>query len=484
MADIDEQILRWNPWWGNPAAVDDDPHLRALAEAPVRWDPALLDCLPTGFGDTHTLRGPRQAGKTTLAKRLIQRLVHRGEPRVLYFSLDLERRHDAVYDVLQRARVLHPDPEGSWYIFLDEVTSVPQWQRGVKLAWDQGLTRSDFLLLTGSSAHDLRTGAEQLPGRRGNGVDFLHLPMSFRDFCTQVEGIELPPPASSPEALLSPEGRRLAREMNLVRPELDRALAGYLSVGGFPAAVRDYMRGGSSGCEGPTIRILWSAIAGDVATRGRDQVAAAKLLEEVAVSLGSALKWEDAARAMGMAGGGTARAYVELLAESFALLAVHFWDLAGGSLQPARQRKVYFMDPLLPEIAPLLMPGARRPPADALVENAVAVALFRASARVLAQAGAVPGSIGYWRSKAGREIDFVVPVRDLDRGRGGRLPIEVKGDGRSAIGRARSSIVQAFGEGIIASRTRFDPTGPVPVLPASVLLAALGELPERPMSVA
>jgi uncharacterized protein len=484
MADIDEQILRWNPWWRKPEAVDDDPHLRALSEAPVRWDPPLLERLPIAFGDTHTLRGPRQAGKTTLAKRLIQRLVHAGEPRVLYFSLDLERSPDAVYDVLDRARTLHPDPDGGWYIFLDEVTSVPQWQRGVKVAWDQGLTRNDFLLLTGSSAHDLKTGAEQLPGRRGGGADFLHLPMSFRDFCTQVEGVALPAPVAALEALLDPDGRRIARELNLARPELDRAFAAYLGVGGFPAAIQDYRREGDRAADARTIRMLWSAIAGDVAKRGRDQVATAKLLEEVAVSLGSALKWEDAARAMGMAGGGTAKEYVEVLAESFALLAVHFWDLGGRSLQPGRQRKVYFMDPLLSEIAPMLMPGARRPSTDALVENAVAVALFRSSARALTQAGAVPGAIGYWRSKAGREIDFVVPVEQEDRGRGGRLPVEVKGDNTAAMGRARSSIVQAFGEGIITSRTLFDPTGPVPVFPAPVLLAALGDLAERSISVA
>jgi hypothetical protein len=123
------------------------------------------------------------------------------------------------------------------------------------------------------------------------------------------------------------------------------------------------------------------------------------------------------------------------------------------------------------------MPGARRPPEAGVVENAVAIGLFRSAAHALIQADPVPGAIGYWRSRNKRELDFVAPARSL--GRGGRIPIEVKGDNQPAIGRARLAISKAFGEGIAASRTLFDPEGDVPVLPVPVLLAGLTEAPSR-----
>jgi uncharacterized protein len=477
MATLDEQIMAWNPWWSDPAAIERDPHIRALEAAPVQWKPALLEGLPVTLGDAHTLRGPRQAGKTTLTKLLIRRLLERGESRVFYFSFDLHQQPDILYDAVRRAKILHPDPEGPWYLFLDEVTSVPQWQRGVKVAWDQGLTREDFLLLTGSSAHDLKSGAEQLPGRRGNGSDFLHLPMSFRDFCMQVEGISLPVETSDIEGFLGRDGRKLARRLNLLSPQLERAFRMYLRVGGFPAAIHDYRASPDGRPRPQTVRMLWNAIAGDIARSGRDQTATAKLIEEVAVALGSPLKWDGAAKAMGMASNHTAREYVEFLSEAFSLLTVFFWDLSGGALQPSKQRKVYYIDPLLGEIAPLLMPGARRPPEDGVVENAVAVGLFRSAALVLIQADPVPGAVGYWRSANKRELDFVVPA--TSHGRGGRVPIEVKGDSESGVGRARLAIAKAFGEGIVASRTVFDPEGDVPVLPIPVLLAGLAEAPRR-----
>ena len=477
MATLDEQIISWNPWWADPLAVATDPDIKAFEAAPVRWDPPLLTALPITHGDAHTLRGPRQAGKTTLAKRIIRRLVQDGETRVLYFSFDLHGDSVALYEVIRRAKALHPNPDGPWHLFLDEVTSVPQWQKGIKIAWDQGLTRGDFLLLTGSSAHDLKTGAEQLPGRRGNGSDYLHLPMSFRDFCIQVEGIRLPEEITSLEGYLDSQGRTLARRLYLLFGDLDRAFRTYLQVGGFPAAVRDYRASGTPQATPQTLRMLWSAIAGDIAKSGRDQTAAAKLLEEVAVSLGSPLKWTSAAKAMGMASNHTAREYVEFLSASFALLTVFFWDLSGGALQPSKQRKVYYIDSLLGEVAPSLMPGSRRPPHAGLIENAVAVGLFRSATHVLIQANAVPGAVGYWRSSNNRELDFVVPAEEF--GRGGRVPVEVKGDSDSRIGHARLAIRKAFGQGIVASQSVFEPSEEVPVLPVPVLLAGLGEVPKR-----
>ena len=191
---------------------------------------------------------------------------------------------------IARAKRIHPNPDGSWYLFLDEVTSVPDWQKGIKVAWDQGLTRNDFLLATGSSAHDIITGAEQLPGRRGEGADFIHLPMSFRDFCQQVDGIRLPAGLESIDAVLQPVAQRTIRETYLLHAKVERAFTRYLGVGGYPVAVSDYIRSNGQTVTPRSVQVLWNAIAGDVARAGRDQTATAKLLEEISVSLGRLIR--------------------------------------------------------------------------------------------------------------------------------------------------------------------------------------------------
>ncbi|HXC25892.1 MAG TPA: ATP-binding protein [Gemmatimonadaceae bacterium] len=481
----EEQIRAQNPWW--VTSTWSDPDLRALDRAAFRWEPPALAAIPMKFGAVHTLRGPRQVGKTTTVKRLIRRLLGAGAQRVLYYSFDLHEEYQAIPEVITAAKQLRRDSQGPWYLFLDEVTSVREWQRGLKYAWDRGMIREDCTLVTGSSAHDVRRGAEQLPGRRGDGDDFLQLPMSFRDFWLAVQPsvqeepqrIDLPEDTVIVDEFLTPHGRRVCDALFLRFETLERALLAYQRVGGFPAAVRDYLTQTDEQVSARTLRLVWNAIAGDIAKAGRDATAAVKLLEATGISLGSPLKWVNAADAMGVASQSTAKEYMEYLAESFALLGVYYWDLAGGGLSPRRQRKVYFMDPLFGLIAPALIPGARRPPDDGVAENLVATALFRSAARALVQADAVPGAVAYWRSSNDRELDFVVPRTRGKRGHHGRIPIEVKGDAEARISQARLAIQRAFGEGVVVSRTKYAWASDVPTIPLAVFLAALREVPQR-----
>jgi predicted AAA+ superfamily ATPase len=61
----DSQILHLNPWWRDPASVGRDPKIRALESRSFHWDPLVLDAIEIGLQRVHTLRGPRQVGKST-----------------------------------------------------------------------------------------------------------------------------------------------------------------------------------------------------------------------------------------------------------------------------------------------------------------------------------------------------------------------------------------------------------------------------------
>lgn len=477
MPTIEEQIRLQNPWWLEREEVRLEPELRLFDRSPLKWDPPALSAIPLQPGHVHTLRGPRQVGKTTTVKRLLERLVLQGEQGVLYYSFDLHTDFAEIPDVIAAAKRMRRGVTGPWFLFLDEISTVPDWQRGIKFAWDRGMIREDFVLLTGSSAHDIRRGAEQLPGRRGGGSDFLQLPMSFRDFCQVVERVPLPGDTLLVHEFQTERGRRVTGELMLRFEALSAAFASYLNVGGFPAAVTERMRSEPGALASPpslaTLRLFWSTIAGDVARAGRDSLATLKLLEEVCRTLANPLKWTGVADAMGVATHRTAKEYVERLAESFLLLMVYHWSLGGDGLQPRRQRKVYFMDPLLSLIAPAFNEGVRGAPPDAMVENLIAVGLFRSAAQTLVQADAVPGSIAYWRSSNDRELDFVVPSGDTTTH--ARFPIEVKGDADTQIYAASRAIRAGFGAGLVVTRTKYREDESVSQIPAPVFLAALGE---------
>lgn len=176
---------------------------------------------------------------------------------------------------------------------------------------------------------------------------------------------------------------------------------------------------------------------------------------------------------MGFEAPATKKEYVELLAESFVLLAVYYWDIGRRALEPRKQRKVYWLDPLIGLVPQLLIPGTPAPGLDGVVASG----LFRSASQTIVQATAVPGAVGYWRSSGDREIDFVIPRASDSAAR--RFPIEQKGDNAAAIAGARRAIVQRFGEGLVLSRTVFDWRPHVATIPVWAFLAGLREQPQR-----
>jgi predicted AAA+ superfamily ATPase len=475
----DEQLLELNPWWRDARAIESDPKVRAFEARRFRWDPPVLDALEVGVRRVHTLRGPRQVGKSTTAKRLVRRLLRSGERRVLYFPFDLSKDNADIVDVVRRARRLHPEPSGPWFLFLDEVTGIVDWQLAVKYIVDNGPADEDFILCTGSSAR--KVGSEQLPGRRGAGRHYVQLPVSFRDFCRQGIGIEVEQEAITPGRALTPEGLGVLRRMYLGYPELTRAWQTYSETGGFPSAIEDHLIHGS--VQDRTIEMLWDIVAGDVRDLGRNAVATLKLLERVMRSQGAPLSWHSLAQDMEVSQP-TAKAYVRVLAESFMLLVLFSWDAGGRGLSPQKQRKIYFIDPLLARIPRLLVPGISATDGRGAIREAlVANALFRSATDRLVQADPVMGALCFWKSGRGTEVDFMIAEKAPGLP-GRRLPIEVKGDSRASIANARKSLGQAFGGGIVLTDSVFQPDDAIPAIPAAVFVASLEERPVRtPMEI-
>lgn len=178
MAKIAE-IIGQNPWWKHGAEF-------------IRYDHSLQKAKPIFFerrgiepkkGDIFVLRGPRQIGKTTYLKYTVKKLIENGVPPkdILYLSLDFftSRREmrNAIDYFINATR-----DSAEIYLFLDEITSIEDWNLELKFMADQGITKRGVILATGSSAVKLREKAELLPGRGLEGNEYYIKPLSFREF--------------------------------------------------------------------------------------------------------------------------------------------------------------------------------------------------------------------------------------------------------------------------------------------------------------
>ncbi|MGH2944785.1 MAG: ATP-binding protein [Solirubrobacteraceae bacterium] len=479
-----ENILEQNPWWTSPESWEaTDPHLVELAGQPRRLPADLVERLDVSQRGIHTIRGPRQVGKTTDLKLIVRNAVAAGRPgrSVIYLSLDLLAGQPIaeLESTVREAKRL-ADFDGPSVLLLDEITVVRDWQRAIKDLYERGALRGDAVVCTGSSAIDLRAGTEErLPGRRGSGEDHLVLPHDFANVARALNGTLPPSPRLTLAELVSDDGRAVLHDAELHLPALQASLATYLRFGGLPAAVAEAI-GGAAEPSRSTKRVLYDALITEVRRRGASEPAFQGLLEQMVRSLSSKTNWSKIAREMGIPAGSrrgrpspspihynTVRDYVEFLAGNYWTLVVYFWKHDADANSLARDKKLYFPDPLLYVIARDQAPGL---PADepAQVENAVATALYRTYEDPADQVTtwSAPRSIHAWES--GREIDFACGPRSAIEA------VEVKyrrnPDLRTAAGVSRAfpgrPVVLATRD-LLAFRERYA------AIPASMLLWAL-----------
>jgi uncharacterized protein len=438
MALTDAEILRQNRWWAERGWQAADPHLLELRNRPQLPPAPILDEIGLAEAGIHTLRGPRQVGKSTALKLLVERaLEDRDANRVVYLALDLleDRPIAELAATIVRAKDL-AGSTGPVLLLLDEITMIDGWQTAIKALWDDGSLRSDIVVCTGSSAVDLHRGAaERLPGRRGGGVDHVLFPHSFAAFARAVDDAIPPSPELDVGGLVSPDGRKQLLSARVFGPKLEAALERYLAFGGLPHAIAEACESVREPSE-RTLSVAYDALLREAQRRGVGRAATHALLERLVRSLGSTLSWTSLAQDMAVSQP-TARSYVEFLAAAYLLLPTYSWRSNSDGPALGRDKKVYFADPLLHSVAHRQAPGL---PLDrpAQVENAVALALHRRyePAALRMEGFDAPSRLHVWRTRRAGEIDFVCGPRE-------RLAaVEVKHqsnpDRRAATGIARA----------------------------------------------
>lgn len=461
-----DRLLQSNPWWSLPGAIREDPVLLRRARARLRWTPRLVEDLDLTLPAVYTIRGPRQVGKTTAVKLMIERSLDLSQDGVLYHSFDLETEPQAIIDVVQSARRFRPRIR-RWRFFLDEVSGVRGWQKAVKWLRDNTPAGGDTFVLTGSSSLDIEAGSERLPGRRGPGTghDRILLPLSFSDFAG-LHGIEAPTVLRAAD-FLSGRSHEVLLDARLRLSALQALFERYLRVGGFPAAVEWEAVGG--GLQDETIEMLWDMISAEVGRQGREPARAFRMLEQIVRSLGSRTNWTALGQVMD-ASRAAAEEYATLLARTFTIVIVYRYLLDRGGPNPSAEKKIYCVDPAF-----AYLPGRVRrvgliPDIPGLVENAVMMALFRTEERPLAEQFALPQALFYWRSASGGEVDALAGEGAIKR----RVPVEVKYQ-RSIDRRSIAPMRRAFGKGIVVTRDHLDLDDPaLPFVPAAIFLWLLG----------
>lgn len=375
------------------------PRLEALSDAPVVFRMQFgLDALPREPGVLF-IRGARQFGKSTWLEGMMRETVQQFGPGTALFLDGFHLRDvDHLADELSRLATAYPKSAPVRRLFIDEITAVPDWVRGLKRVLDRGELRQVLVVTTGSRATDLRHGAERLPGRKGKlaRTAYLFLPVSYGEFL-RAGGEALGP----------------------------RALPSYMISGGSPAACAELIRTGRlPEWVTETVRD-W--VEGECARAGRPRRSLVSVMEQLNRWGGAPVGQTKLARDAGLANNTVAAGWIDFLSGLLCVGTQAAWDESKRLELPRRPAKFPFVNLL---VAAAWAPDSPRSAEELLAspperqaqwhEWIVAQELFRRAAI----AGEIePERIPYWQSRD-HELDFVVGVDEF---------VEVKRGGATAL---------------------------------------------------
>ncbi|MCQ1535701.1 ATP-binding protein [Methanosarcina sp. KYL-1] len=484
-----------NPWWKNPAAIRDDEKLKKIKDSILKWSPRLLSELKFDRDRIYTLRGPRQVGKTTLVKLIIRELLAKTEhsQSIFYFTCDLVADEKELFEVLN----LYLNWVAAFklerkYIFLDEISSVRDWEKGLKYIADTGALKNSTVVLTGSHSIDIKNSIERLPGRRGEGegtLDKIFFPMKFSEYAEtlnpdlkqfmEANGLtEGPKRQEILSTLLEGRASPLLSLLLVYQSELDRLFDQYLITGGIPRAINEFFS--KNKIDSSIYEIYIQSLIGDLARWNIPEMPVKQVLRSISGKLTTQVSWRSITDETDIGAHVTVQKYVTALEDSFVLNVLYPLDLPKKTASFKKEKKIYFQDPFIFhalhtwasgltdyfESANLYLnsPETR----SKLVESVFHSHLVRFMYEKYPSDVFSPHDcIFYLKTKGGKkEVDFVLKTNGNQL-----LGIELKY--QSQINSSDYRGLTAFERGILVSKNKYDFNGKYATVPISILLLLL-----------
>ena len=355
-------------------------------EAPLETGVPRRLKVRTVQGKATVLIGVRRCGKSTYAFQQVERLLGEGVPRenVLFLNFFDDRlaglEREGLGLVTEAYFSLYPEKKGkeTVHCFFDEIQAVSAWEPFV----DRLLrTEKCRVTLTGSSARML--SKEVATQMRGRALSWELFPFSFREFL-DAKGLESSGPLSTRKRLF-----------------VQKAFEDYLETGGFPEVI-----GLDKGLRVKTHQEYFHAILYRDLVERHD-IAHPKAVSDLARWLvdhtGSLYTGNSLTGYLKSLGHSAPKAavssFLEWFEDAYFLYSVSVFD-ASLARRNTNPKKVYCVDhSLVKSVSSGILVNSGH-----LLENLVFTSLRRAHPELY-----------YYKTKSGREVDFVVPGRGRPR---------------------------------------------------------------------
>lgn len=337
--------------------LNNDPHLGYLKSLKYILEPSLLNEIPLQKPGVYILTGARQVGKSTLLKLLIKQLLLNktcNPDQIFYLPCDtIISFHELITEIdhflTQRQQVKF------FYLFIDEVTYVKEWDRAIKHFADLGYFRQGSVLITGSDSTILQEGMKRFPGRRGTAskTDFHYYPLSFSEYIRLAE-----PSLQETVKRVHDAGSLYLREpfkyqaqdieitLKKDHPEaLSSLFNRYLITGGFLTAVNEFGTHDNIGQYVYNTYIQW--VIGDFLKRNKKEDFLKEIIFAVSERLGKQVSYNNITAATNIQNHSTTQEYIQILMDMDVLFLLEALREDKLRAAPKKLKKLHFSDPFI-----------------------------------------------------------------------------------------------------------------------------------------
>lgn len=450
-----EQIALASPWWVNPDWAKSDHNIVSALKSGIKM--RHIDQYQFKHPGIEIIRGPRQIGKTTEIKMIIKELINKGRhPKSIgFFTGDVISRSRELFEILKLfSQHLTLNKIKSGIFFLDEVSSIKDWQKAVKGFIDMGLGENIHLVVTGSSSIELKRGYERMPGRRRGGKDYIFLPVSFAKFCSLTNPAKYIPKGNF-NNILKPKRyfEKFKEEVSIESAFYKRCLMDYIRIGGFPRSISDFVKYKEISNE--TLFIYQSVLFSEFEKYKKSLTTLMQIMGEIVKNISTPVSFNAIMKNIELASAKTVKEYIEMLTLAYLGLQVPCIDISKKKIFNKKDKKIYLIDPVVFKVLQDKFKISPLPESN-LAENMAGIQIGRFFLKEWADIG-ILNKLFYWKSAKGNEVDFVIFLDEKPFG------IEVKY--QNIVSKwDEISIRRGIGRGIIITKDIFE-YGEIPKIP-------------------
>lgn len=328
--------------------LKNDPQLSMLDDLPFVFESPLEERIPLSTPGIYILTGGRQVGKSTLVKQIIRNLLGKeiAPELIFYLPCDTIETFDGLMFHIEsfKEELAGRRP---FFLFIDEITYVKNWDRAIKALADEGLFRNGSVLITGSDSVILKEAMMRFPGRRGEAdeQDFHYYPLSFYDFVSLKDkplAQKFLPARTSFHSSLNIDKRKIDES---ALPALEDHFNTYLLTGGFLKTINNLASKQTIPSATYKTYIQW--IVGDILKRGKQEKYLREITQALIKRLAKQITWNNLTADLSIDHHKTTADYVHLLERMDVVRVLSALREDKLRAAPKKAKKVHISDPFV-----------------------------------------------------------------------------------------------------------------------------------------